>query len=126
MGRTLQLAGSVRPAGLRAAPEGGLPSTEYNETDILTYVWNEALYSAISDASISGSLLTLSNAARVSYSRARGGNVQNITNSEALSLFANPWTLTSINIQPTTQGTSAVYNTLVIILIMVQESFSSA
>ena len=41
----------------------------------------------------------------------------------ALSILANPWTLQSLNIQPTSQGSRVIYNTVVIILVMIQEFF---
>ncbi|TVY60858.1 hypothetical protein LSUE1_G009018, partial [Lachnellula suecica] len=45
------------------------------------------------------------------------------SNPQSVSIFANPWTLSNINIQPTTQGSRLIYNTLVIILILIQEFF---
>ncbi|PWY69103.1 nitrosoguanidine resistance protein SNG1 [Aspergillus heteromorphus CBS 117.55] len=40
-----------------------------------------------------------------------------------LTTLTTPWTLTSNNIQPTPQGSRLIYNTLVIILILIQEFF---
>lgn len=109
---------------LREALAGGPPATAYDPTDKLGLIWNEARYSAIVDAAVLGTMQTLSQAARVAYSRANGtGQVQGVTSVEALSVFAAPWTLTSVNLKPTSQGTRAVYNTMVIVLVLIQEFF---
>jgi hypothetical protein len=49
--------------------------------------------------------------------------VLSTTDETAVSIFADPWQLTSINIQPTAQGARVIYNTIVIILILIQEFF---
>ncbi|CAG8974258.1 hypothetical protein HYALB_00009747 [Hymenoscyphus albidus] len=87
----------------------------------MSYIWNEALYSSVVDSAISANLQSLANEARVIYSQ---GNFSEIPlTSQSISVFADPWHLRSINIQPTTQGSRAIYNTLVIILILIQEFF---
>lgn len=111
-------------ARLEQALAGNLSLADYNSSNVLTYIWNEARYSQIVDAAISGSLQTLSENARVAYSTANGtGHVTSLTTPEAISVFANPWNLTLVDIQPTTQGSRAIYNTIVPILLMVQEFF---
>jgi hypothetical protein len=109
---------------LQSALVGGVAAASYNDSDILTYIWNEARYPTIVDSSISASLQTLSEAARIVYSTesAVSGSL-NLNNSAAISVFANPWTISSVNLQPTIQGARLVYNTLVIILILIQEFF---
>jgi hypothetical protein len=109
-----------------ALAAGGAVAESYNRSDVLTYIWNEARYSVVADPAISSNLLLLSNTARVAYTAANGISALktlNSTDEAALSVFSNPWQLTSIDIQPTTQGSRAVYNTLVIILILIQEFF---
>jgi hypothetical protein len=109
-----------------ALAAGGAVAESYNRSDALTYIWNEARYSVVADPAISSNLLLLSNTARVAYTAANGISALktlNSTDEAALSVFSNPWQLTSIDIQPTTQGSRAVYNTLVIILILIQEFF---
>ena len=99
------------------------PPTPYNRSNTITYIWNEALYPSVSD-SISSSLTLLSSTARILYTTANGtGNITSITSPTSLSILANPWTLQSTNIQPTTQGSRVIYNTVVIILVMIQEFF---
>jgi hypothetical protein len=98
-------------------------STTYNKAEILSYIWNEARYSALIDASISANLETLSSAASVAYASGNWTSISGNATSATFSIFASPWRLTSINIQETTQGSRLIYNTLVIILILVQEFF---
>ena len=105
---------------------GGPAADTYNRSDVLTFIWNEARYSTIVDADIEGPLTTLSSAARVAYTAINGTGALQILNSTdpaAISVFANPWSLTNDNIQDTSQGSRLIYNTLVIILILIQEFF---
>lgn len=109
---------------LQNALGGGPPALAYNRSDVLTLVWNQARYPTVVDGVIFANMQTLSNAARIAYSTANGtGGVQSITNPEAFAVFADPWVLNSVNIQPTSQGSRAVYNTLVIVLILIQDFF---
>lgn len=104
----------------------GSNTTQYNESDVLTFIWNEAKYPTVMDSIISSNLHTLSDAARVSYI-ALNGTAAFLTippnNSAAISVFTNPWTLTSINIKPTIQGTRTVYNTIAIVLVLIEDFF---
>jgi hypothetical protein len=99
----------------------------YNGADALSYVWNEAKYPAFMDSLVSGSIQTLSNAAREIYTAGIISNVTlsdlNVTGPDALAVLAKPWTLSSINIQPTTQGARFIYNTILILLIMIENFF---
>ena len=111
---------------LEGALNGGSAAATYNRSDVLTFIWNEARYSAIIDTTISANLQILATAARLAYV-ARNGTaaLQTVptTDSAAVSVFSNPWQLANINIQATTQGSRLIYNTLVIILILIQEFF---
>lgn len=113
---------------LEAAFSGGQAATKYNASNVLLYIWNEARYPPTSDSNIVSNLQTLSSAARSVYISEYGRRgIQSLSNSSydraALSVFANPWSLTSIDIQETNQGSRLIYNTLVIILILIQEFF---
>ncbi|PYH47164.1 SNG1 family protein [Aspergillus saccharolyticus JOP 1030-1] len=98
---------------------------DYNPDDLLGLVWNEARYSTIVDSAVAGSMQSLSETARLAYTlnatQMLPGLTTNITST--LGILASPWTLASTNLQPTTQGSRLVYNTLVVILIMIQEFF---
>ncbi|KAK2471347.1 hypothetical protein H9L39_17578 [Fusarium oxysporum f. sp. albedinis] len=86
------------------------------------YIWNEAVYAPIVDAAISANLQLLSEVARVQYSTGNGtGNIESVSGKTVLAVLAEPWKLQSINIQPTSQGSRAIYNTVAIILIMIEE-----
>ncbi|EXA30610.1 hypothetical protein FOVG_18030 [Fusarium oxysporum f. sp. pisi HDV247] len=109
---------------LQEALTDSAAASAYNNTDVMAYVWNEALYAPTIDSAISASLQLLSGAARVAYSTGKEtGNITSAFSPVALSVFANPWELQSINIQPTLEGSRAIYNTVVIILILIQEFF---
>ncbi|KFY37741.1 hypothetical protein V495_07000 [Pseudogymnoascus sp. VKM F-4514 (FW-929)] len=101
-------------------------ASQYNQSDVLFYIWNEARYPTVLDGAISSSLQILSNTARVAYAGRNSAfalaTIQP-NDTTAMSTFANPWTLSSINIQPTTQGSRAVYNTICIVLILIQDFF---
>ncbi|KAJ6439331.1 nitrosoguanidine resistance protein SNG1 [Purpureocillium lavendulum] len=112
-------------AALAEAISGGT-SSPYNASDVLSFIWNEARYPTVVDSLIAGSLETLSQAARVAYYSLNGtAAIATLPpgDSAAVAAFTNPWTLTSYNIQPTTQGPRAVYNTIVIVLVLIQDFF---
>ncbi|KAJ5717310.1 hypothetical protein N7488_002956 [Penicillium malachiteum] len=111
---------------LVSALTGGSSASSYNASNVLTMVWNEARYSTVVDSAISQSLTELAEAARVAYMETGGKQLiqsLNTSDSSAISIFSDPWTLSSIDLQPTTQGSRLIYNTLVIILILIQEFF---
>ncbi|KAJ5781254.1 hypothetical protein N7457_006414 [Penicillium paradoxum] len=111
---------------LTAALSGGAAASSYNQNNVLTMVWNEARYPTVADAALQSSLKSLSETARVAYLQANGKSALQTLNSSdpaALAAFYEPWTLADNNIQPTSQGSRVIYNTLVIVLILIQEFF---
>jgi Protein of unknown function (DUF3533) len=99
-------------------------STTYDKADVLSYIWNEASYPTLADSFISNNLQSLSSTARVMYATENNWtNTVSSLNTATISVLANPWQLTSVNIQPTTQGSRLIYNTLVIVLVLIQEFF---
>lgn len=101
----------------------GVTTMTYNRTDVMTFIWNEARYSTIVDVNIAAKLRTLSDTARTLYLSSGAITLLNTRSSSAVSVFASPWTLSDTNLKPTVQGARIVYNTLVIILILIQEFF---
>ncbi|KAF2437059.1 hypothetical protein EJ08DRAFT_11592 [Tothia fuscella] len=99
------------------------PSNAYDKNDLVKYIWNEARYPTVVDSSISSNLQTLSATARIGYASHDWTTTITNTSAATYSTFADPWHLASINIQPTAQGSRLIYNTLVIILILIQEFF---
>ncbi|KAJ5189943.1 hypothetical protein N7491_008016 [Penicillium cf. griseofulvum] len=111
---------------LSAAFAGGPAASSYNKNDVLTMVWNEARYPTVVDAVLADSMKLFSETARVAYSQTNGNqSLQSINSSDSAALAAlyEPWTLANNDIQPTSQGSRVIYNTLVIILILIQEFF---
>ena len=109
---------------LSAGLSGSTPASSFNRSDIVTYTWNEVRYPTIVDADVSANLQELSNAARILYTTGNATRASlNVTNPDVLPILVNPWTLVSVNIQPTTQGPRVIYNTIVIVLVLVQEFF---
>ena len=111
---------------LTAAFAGGSAASSYNKDDVLTMVWNEARYPTVVDSALESNLKLLSETARIAYSEANGNQtLQSLNTSDpaALTIFYDPWTLASVDIQPTSQGSRVIYNTVVIILVMIQEFF---
>jgi hypothetical protein len=104
----------------------GTNTSLYNTSDVLSFIWNEAKYPTVMDSLVQSNLHTLSDTARVSYI-ALNGTSAFLTippnNTAALSTFTNPWTLTSINIKPTPQGTRTVYNTISFVLVLIEDFF---
>ncbi|KAK2759906.1 hypothetical protein FQN54_002640 [Arachnomyces sp. PD_36] len=111
---------------LMDAFSGGVAASSYDTSNVLTLVWNQARYPTIADSALASSMKSLSEAARVAYSTANGQQaLQTLDRSDpaAAAVLYNPWSLSFVNLQPTTQGSRLVYNTLVIILIIIQEFF---
>ena len=97
----------------------------YNSSDVMAFIWNEARYSATTDSLIAVNLQTLSSTARAVYvaNETEAHKAIAANDTTAISAFANPWELGSQDLMPTTQGSRLIYNTLVIILILIQEFF---
>jgi hypothetical protein len=113
-------------ARLSAALAGGSAAANYDPTDVLTFAWNEARYPTAADSSVLSPLTALSAAARVAYTSINGSgaiNTMDRADPNAVGAYSNPWTLGQINIKKTNQGSRAIYNTLCIILILIQEFF---
>ncbi|KAL6229145.1 hypothetical protein BDW75DRAFT_111020 [Aspergillus navahoensis] len=110
---------------LAAALSDAQAAASYDRSDVLTWIWNEARYPTVID-SLAQQMRILSEAARVAYVQLNGtGALLSLdrTNEAAVAAYSNPWELASINLQPTSQGSRLVYNTLVIVLLLIQEFF---
>lgn len=122
-GALYTLPGSSESLGLAIS---GSTTSHYNPSSILAYIWNEARYPTVMDSLISGNLHALSDGARVALTALNGTSAFSTippNNPAAISAFTNPWILSSFNIQPTTQGTRTVYNTIVVVLVLIQDFF---
>lgn len=90
-----------------AALAGDSLASSYNRSDVLTMVWNEARYPSVSESVIYNLLRELSEVARVAFTdRAVKRTIQalNTSHPATIALLSSPWSLTSLDIQPTTQA----------------------
>ncbi|KAM0261398.1 hypothetical protein ACHAQJ_002251 [Trichoderma viride] len=104
----------------------GSNTSLYNTSDVLSFIWNEAKYPTVMDSLVQNNLHTLSDTARGSYLTLNGTSAFLTippNNFAAISAFTNPWTLTSINIKTTPQGTRTVYNTISFVLVLIEDFF---
>ncbi|KAF1811815.1 hypothetical protein P152DRAFT_52351 [Eremomyces bilateralis CBS 781.70] len=108
----------------------GNPTPNDNQSHALHLVWNEALYPQVSDATIFQNIQRLSSVAENAYRSTIAASVLGVASSTSqqtlesvIAILSNPWTLNSVNIKPTTHGARLIYNSLVFILIMLQEFF---
>lgn len=115
--------GSSANLGLNIA---GLNTSQYDASNVLFYIWNEAKYPTVMDSAISNNMVTLANAARIAYVAINGTAAFPTIppgNEAALAVFTNPWNITSVNLRTTVQGTRTVYNTILIVLVLLQNFF---
>lgn len=115
-----------------AAPNAstGLAATLANGTTLdrnaLTYIWNGARYSAFAQSEIYSNILVLIEAARSTYYASSASGVvasANLSNAVALDAFLDPIQATEINIKTTTQGTRVLYNTVSLVMPIIQQFF---
>ncbi|KAF7182453.1 hypothetical protein CNMCM7691_002023 [Aspergillus felis] len=99
-------------------------------TDIgntLTYVWNGARYPAFAQSAVYSNILTLVGAARSAYYASNASNIAASaplsTNAASLQAFLNPIQATEINIKTTDQGPRVLYNTVSIVIPIIQQFF---
>jgi hypothetical protein len=111
-------------ARLAAAIAGNL--TSFDNTNLVEYIWDEVPYSATTDDVIVFNMVTLSAAAQVAYltnTTTEPLKSLDSSSSVAIGAAAQPWSLTANDIKETSQGSRLIYNTLVFILVMLQEFF---
>ncbi|KAH7420026.1 hypothetical protein BKA64DRAFT_612055 [Cadophora sp. MPI-SDFR-AT-0126] len=111
---------------LAAALGGGLAAARYNSSNTLTYVFNEARYPTIQSGYISSNMQTLIGAASSIYGSLNGTSAARFLNtddSNATLALLNPISASAINIMPTSQGTKVLYNTITLVLPIIQQFF---
>ncbi|KAJ5660910.1 uncharacterized protein N7484_000282 [Penicillium longicatenatum] len=92
----------------------------------LTYVWNGARYPAFSQSEIYSNLLVLVQASRSTYYASSASKVldsANLSNPIIRETFLDPIQASEINIKETTQGTIVLYNTVSIVMPIIQQFF---
>jgi hypothetical protein len=111
---------------LANALSGGTPAMEYNASNTITYIYNGARYTTVQDGFITANMQTLIGAAGGAYNSINGTKAASVVNTadpNAVLAPLNPIMASSINITPTGQGTRALYNTVTIILPIIQQFF---
>ncbi|KAK0890439.1 hypothetical protein LTR91_025263 [Friedmanniomyces endolithicus] len=111
---------------LAGALEGGTMAQEYNASGALTYVWNEVRYPPFSDEMFSASFENLVVATRLAYNKLNGTAALDLLNKgdpAALQVLLNPVMASSVNIMPTTQQTKLFYNTVSMVMPILQQFF---
>ncbi|PVH85208.1 hypothetical protein DL98DRAFT_607890 [Cadophora sp. DSE1049] len=111
---------------LSAALAGGVAAAGYNSNNTLTYVYNEAHYPTIQSAYILSNMQTLVGVAGSIYTSLNGTSAAkfvNINDPNATLALLNPISASSVNIMPTPQGTKALYNTVTLVLPIIQQFF---
>lgn len=113
-------------ARLEDALSGGIAASNYNASNTVTYIWNEARYAVVSVGDVSGNLETLIGATTSVFHALNGtGATQYVNQSDpnAVQALLNPIVSSNINIMPTTQGTRPLYNTVTIVLPILMQFF---
>lgn len=111
-------------ANLTSALRGD--NTIYSSANALTYVWNGARYPAMSMSAVYSSLQTLFALTRSTYYARNASDVlpfTNLTSPAALQALLDPIQATEINLKVTEQGTRVLYNTVSIVMPIIQQFF---
>ncbi|PYI33745.1 hypothetical protein BP00DRAFT_114734 [Aspergillus indologenus CBS 114.80] len=118
-----------------AASLSGDADSNTTASTALTYIWNGARYPAFAQSAVYSNLLTLIEATRSTYYARNASNVlqtllrapssstASSTTSTALTAFLDPITATEHNIKATAQGGRVLYNTVSIIMPIIQQFF---
>ncbi|KAJ5135507.1 uncharacterized protein N7515_004785 [Penicillium bovifimosum] len=108
-------------AGLASALESGArPPTS------LVYIWNGAKYPVFSQAIVYTNLLRLIGNTRSTYHANNASSVvasANLTNPDTLATFLDPIAADEINLKDTHQGTRVFYNTVSMVMPIIQQFF---
>ncbi|PLB54960.1 hypothetical protein P170DRAFT_470388 [Aspergillus steynii IBT 23096] len=118
-------ANSDASSRLSAALTSSDAAESYNNAEALTYVWNEAKYSAYAQT-VYSSLEMLVQATRMAYNNINGTKMMSAidTTDESISqILLDPISATEINIMPTTQGPRFYYNTVSMVMPILQQFF---
>ncbi|KAL4785029.1 hypothetical protein BJX76DRAFT_325793 [Aspergillus varians] len=92
----------------------------------LTYIWNGVRYPAFSQGNMYSSLITLVQVARSTYYARNASNALQAmapSNPASLQALLNPIITAEINLQPTIQGPRVLYNTVTLVMPILQQFF---
>ena len=111
---------------LAAAFQGGSAATNYNTSDVVTYVFNGARYPTVEQGFVQANMETLISVMRIAYNNINGTAVLrsgSIVDETAAQILLNPFVTTYTNVKPTEQGTRVLLNTVTMILPIIQQFF---
>lgn len=96
--------------------------SEFNSSDVLYYVWNQAHYTSVSNEVIYEILSEMGEITRTAFyqlfsSEIYKNYISDNATAKSLDYFLNPISISEINLQPTNQLESFAYNTLVIVIV---------
>ncbi|KAL8719793.1 MAG: hypothetical protein Q9181_008019 [Wetmoreana brouardii] len=111
---------------LAAALHGGLAAQSYDPSTAITYIWNGVRYPPFSDAVFQANFQKLVSVIRAEYLGLNGTfalQTINSTDEAAVHALFNPIHLSEVNIMPTTQGPRLLYNTISMVMPLLQQFF---
>ncbi|KAK6582649.1 hypothetical protein PZA11_005057 [Diplocarpon coronariae] len=111
---------------LAAALSGGPPAAQYEADNTITYVYNAIHYPAVQSGFIVSNMQTLIGVARQVYNSLNGTAAAAYLNTDdrnATLALLNPISASTINIKPSDQGTKVLYNTVTMVLPIIQQFF---
>ena len=110
---------------LSAALSGGEAADTYNSSDAVTLVYNSAKYTSASLGSVIGNLQTLLGAANSAYGAVdrTAATTLNTSSTAAVTAFRDPISSTAVDIMPTEQGPRVLYNTVSMVMPIIQQFF---
>lgn len=109
-----------------AAALGIGPGTGRANLEPLTVIWNGAKYPAFSQSEVWANMEALVQATRSAYYLRNASYVigsANLENEQVLNVFLDPIQASEINLQPTNQGDRVFYNTISMVMPILQQFF---
>ena len=113
-------------ANLTLALQSSDVAQHYDPTRALTYIWNEVRYPPFSDEALLANFQILVSATRLAYNGLNGTGALGLVGAgiaQSLQVLLNPIMATEINIMPTTQGVKLFYNTVSMVMPILQQFF---
>jgi hypothetical protein len=110
-----------------AALGGGMAASSYNKTAVMAYIWDQVRFGPIMDSALISNLVLLSDSAKVALLPLHASSISatdiNVADPNTLAVISQPWQLQNINIHQESQGSRLIYNTILIVLVLVQDFF---
>ncbi|CAI7614117.1 unnamed protein product [Penicillium glandicola] len=97
-----------------------------NPPTSLTYIWNGVRYPVFSQSVVYSNILKLIEATRLTYYANNGSSAAastNLSNAATLKAFLDPIHVEEVNIKSTEQGTRVFYNTVSMVMPIIQQFF---